>query len=224
MPEAVQRGNRLRQNRGKCCSKYTHVKRKHKEKIQHNIGNGRKHHGDERNLAVSDRAEQCHHKVIENRDGASGQDCSEIHESIRHHILRRLQKDKQPPHQKQAERCDHDSDGKADIDRHGNLFPQLFCIVCTKRMRNTDAKATRQSDGKADNQKMNGACVSNCGKRRISDSFSDNHGIHEAVKLLEQISDQNGQEKLKNQFHAVPSCHIICCVLHGIFSTLSFLF
>ena len=71
---------------------------------------------------------------------------------------------------------------------------------------------------------MNGACVSNCGKRRISDSFSDNHGIHEAVKLLEQISDQNGQEKLKNQFHAVPSCHIICCVLHGIFSILSFLF
>ena len=94
----------------------------------------------------------------------------EIHESIRHHILRRLQKDKQPPHQKQAERCDHNSDGKADIDRHGNLFPQLLYRL-HQRMRNTDAKATRQSDGKADNQKMNGACVSNCGKRRISDSF-----------------------------------------------------
>lgn len=91
-------------------------------------------------------------------------------------------------------------------------------------MRNTDAKATCQSDGKADNQKMNGACISNCGKRRISDSFSDNHGIHEAVKLLEQISDQNGQEKLKNQFHAVPSCHIICCVLHGIFLSCPFSF
>ena len=54
--------------------------------------------------------------------------------------------------------------------------------------------------------------------------MSHNSGVYNGVCLLEQISDQNGQEKLKNQFHAVPSCHIICCVLHGIFSILSFLF
>lgn len=93
-------------------------------------------------------------------------------------------------------------------------------------MRNTDAKATRQSDGKADNQKMNGACVSNCGKRRISDSFSDNHGIHEAVKLLEQISDQNGQEKLKISFMLFPlviSFVVFCMVFfYPVLSLLEF--
>ena len=39
-------------------------------------------------------------------------------------------------------------------------------------------------------------------------------GIHKAVKLLKKISDQNRQEKLKNQLHAVALRHIICCFLH----------
>ncbi len=61
---------------------------------------------------------------------------------------------------------------------------------------------------------MNGARISHGGERRIPDALSDHHRIHKAVELLEQISDQNRQEKLENKLHAVSLCHIICCVWH----------
>lgn len=56
--------------------------------------------------------------------------------------------------------------------------------------------------------------ISNRCQSHISDPLSNDHGIHKAVKLLKKISDQNRQEKLKNQLHAVALRHIICCFLH----------
>ena len=56
---------------------------------------------------------------------------------------------------------------------------------------------------KSDHQKNQTSGRTDGSECVAAEKVADDQGVGGIIKLLEQISDQNGQEKLKNQFAAV---------------------
>ncbi len=86
-------------------------------------------------------------------------------------------------------------------------LPTLFFIPSYPRPRNagpSNRKPGSQSLQEAKNQKHDSSCRSNGCSAFTPTYLPYNNSIHQAIQLLEYISDNNGNYKFRNQFKGAP--------------------
>ena len=86
---------------------------------------------------------------------------------------------------------------------------QMFFIPCSKTLGQHNAKPSRNSVDPAKYQKRDRSCSSYRRQCIYAQKPAYNHGIHQIVKILEQIPNQNRKRKQHNQPQRISLGHII---------------
>ena len=80
---------RLAQHRSQRRSADAHLKHRHKQQIQHDIGQGRGDQVFHRTFAVSHRLQDPRAEIVQHHGERTGKIDTEIQHGVRHHVLRR---------------------------------------------------------------------------------------------------------------------------------------
>ena len=89
-----------------------------------------------------------------------------------------------------------------------HIFPQGVIVPRAETLGDGNGEAAADADGPAHHQKVDGAGAAHRRQGVSAQKLAHNGGIHHAVELLEQHTQQNGQAELQNQGQGTALCKV----------------
>ena len=105
---------------------------------------------------------------------------------------------------------EHHCDQCTEVIRVGDVLAHAAVIAGTECLRHRNGKTGADARGKSDDQKADGAgCADTC-QRIGTEIASDDHRVHHAVQLLENVSKYHRAAKAQDQTQRLSGSHIFC--------------
>ena len=115
-------------------------------------------------------------------------------------FLRRIHQAEQRPAQHRGQDGKDHAQKTAEHNRVPDAAADFFFILRAESLRNGNGKPGAQPEAQADDQEIDGAGRADGSQAFRAEKTADDGGIHKAVQLLKQHTEQQRQRKGKNQF------------------------
>ena len=112
-----------------------------------------------------------------------------------------------------ADRSQNDGKEHAQDGRHGYAFGHALLIAGTETLTEADSEAAGESVDEAEDEVYDDTGGADGGESLGSHCFTDNNGVCQRVKQLEQISenDRNGEFQKDGKRLSLCEIHIVLC-------------
>ena len=217
LAEREERAERLAQHRGQRRPADAHLKHRHKQQIQHHIGQGRGDQVFHRAFAVPHRLQDTRAKVVQHHGERTGKIDAEIQHRVRHHVLRCSHQPQNLRGEHHARHREHHTGTKAERHRGVDGPFHVLLIPRAEKARDQHARAEGDTVDKADQQHDQARGRTDGGQRLLSDKVSHNQRIHRIIELLEQIAEKNRNGKKEHFLWNAPHRQqiLIFALLHS---------
>ena len=176
--------------------------------IQHDVEHGGQQQEIQRALAVAQRAHDGRSQIIQNHGGNAQQHGGKISVGFVDDVGRRLHPDENLPRQRDGNRRDDQSHRRGKPDTVGHIFAQILLVMRAEALCNRDGQSRAGTHAEAQNQELQRAHRAHCGQRVHPQILTDDDAIGHAVKLLEEVAENQRQRKSKNMLRRTAEGHI----------------
>ena len=195
---AQQRADELGEDRRKRGAPYAQREHGHEQQIEHDVEQRRDDEEVQRRAAVAHGAHDPAEGVVHHHADRAGKDDADIGDGELHHVLGRAHQAQQPGRERRA--GERQQRGGDQVEGHGGVDRQthLFLVPRAEEAGDDDARADRDADEEADEQKAQVARRADGGERAVADEIAHDQRVRHVIELLKQVPDEHGRGKAEH--------------------------
>ena len=191
-----------------CRTLHAHVERKDECVVQHDVEQRGNRDGDNRRFAVAQRAHHAAAHVVQHRNRNREENRLDIGDRQRQNILRRVQHPQKLRRKEAGQQSHQHRNHRAQVHRVHHIAAHFRLVLRAERLRNRNREAGADAHAEAVDEEVQRSGIAHRRQRLRAQHAADDHGIHEAVQLLEQEAAQQRQGECQNQFQRRALRHV----------------
>ena len=208
--KAEQTGHKLREYRCITCSRDAHLKVENEEKVERHVEKRGENKKVKRRFAVAESAQNAGENVVQDIRKGAGKDYDDIVVGHADDILGGIHEFEKLPAKPHAQERHENAERDAEQGAHRHGVAHFLVVARPKALCDKDGEAACHAHNKAEDQKRKRSGGADGGKRVDAEKLPDNHGVHHAVQLLEEVADEKRDGKADDELDGVPDGHIPC--------------
>ena len=204
--QAQPAGKQLTQQRRPAGSSHAHLQRQNQYNVQQDVqqaAHNQKHQG---RPGVAQGTENTGQQVVQHGRGDAQENDEDVIVGVGEGILRRVHPDENPAAQQRRDQRYRQGNDAAEPDHVSHEPAKAIIILLTEFLGHGNGKARADTVAQSQHQEVDGAGGADACQSVHPQKFAHHNGIHHAVELLEQQSENQGHHERKNQPHRGTGC------------------
>ena len=202
-------GQSLREDRGNGRAGHAPPQREDGEKVEHDVEHGREQQEPERRLAVAQRPDDAGQEVIEERTGNPDEGDEQVDIRLVEDIVRRTHQvqDVVAPDTRDYRQEQRHRRGQLQADHHATAHRGI--VPRPELLRHRDAEASAAAVAEAQYQEHDRRTGPHGSQRVNAQKPPHDGGIHQRIRLLQQVAHQQGQSEIEKLREYPPRGHLL---------------
>ena len=201
IPKAQHAGNQLAEQSGPAGARHAHPEGDDEHDVQHHIQKARQNQKHQRRPGIAQGADDAGKQIVEHGSRNAQEDHPDIIVGIVKGLRRGIHPGQNLTAQDGGGQGHNQGDDGAQPDHVAHEFAQAVKILLSELLRHRDGKSGAHAVAQTQHQKVYGAGGANACQSLHAQEFAHHNGVHHAVELLEEQTEEQGQHKRKNQPH-----------------------
>ena len=211
--QAQDAGNGLGHHRGDARPGNPQLQPHDQRQIQGHVQQAGENQEQQRRPGIPQGADDAGQEIVEHGGGNTQENDENIIVGVAEGLRRGVHPVEDSAAQQGRNGGDDQREAGAQPDHGAHDPPQAVIIPLAEFLGHGDGKAGADAHAEAQHQKIDGAGGTNPRQGVHSQVLAHHHGIHHAVKLLEQQPEQQRQHEAQNQLHGGAGGQILCMLV-----------